>query len=178
MTITIQAELHDNDATQRLQELLGRIGNLRPFFQQVGQSLADSARANFRAQGAPDGTPWVALRPSTVAARIRDHKTPIQILRRDGHLVGSIKFEVGNDEVRIGSPSPYAAIHQLGGDIQRQAGSRWTDGRRFSKRDRAPVGRERAITAHTITIPARPYLGVSAEDEQEIFSLARAHLSS
>ena len=49
-------------------------------------------------------------------------------------------------------------------------------GRRFARRADAPEGREVAIKAHTITIPARRFLGVSAEDEEEILETAERWL--
>jgi len=59
----------------------------------------------------------------------------------EGHLAGSIDHEVAGDEVRVGSGLVYAAIHQFGG--------------------RAGRGRK-------VEIPARPYLGLSDENRDEI----------
>lgn len=60
--------------------------------------------------------------------------------------------------------APYAAIHQLGGTIQKAEAKRRMAGRRFAKRDERPDGAEVPIRAHTITIPARPFLGLGARD--------------
>ena len=49
-------------------------------------------------------------------------------------------------------------------------------GRRFARRADGGEGREVAIKAHKITIPARPFLGVSKEDEEDIFDMAERWL--
>ena len=63
------------------------------------------------------------------------------LLFYEGHLAGSIDHEVAGDEVRVGSGLVYAAIHQFGGKAGR--------------------GRQ-------VEIPARPYLGLSDENRDEI----------
>ena len=61
----------------------------------------------------------------------------------------------------------YARIHQLGGTIQKDASTRYKVGRRFAKRH-VNGGADVPIAAHTITIPSRPFLGISKEDETGI----------
>ena len=62
-----------------------------------------------------------------VKARTRAGQLPLTILRSNSKgkigssLAGSINARSTNDEVRIGSPVEYAAIHQLGGTIQKPA---------------------------------------------------------
>lgn len=66
-----------------------------------------------------------------------------------GRLRNSISFSVGESDVHVGSNAEYARIHQLGGK----------------------AGRGRKVT-----IPARPYLGLSEEDRQEIEALVKSHM--
>lgn len=61
------------------------------------------------------------------------------LLQREGDLLDSLGFETRGAAVETGSPLVYAAIQQFGG---------------------AEVGRP--------THPARPYLGLSADDEQDL----------
>lgn len=175
MSIDIRAEISDPDAARRLQALLERMDNRQGFFKNVGELLLNATRRNFERESAPDGTLWAPLRPATIRAR----RSPGPILVDRGNLKGSsLSYEADNDEVRVGSTALYAAIHQLGGTINKAAGTRWMAGRRFAKRDKAPDGAEKAIRAHAITIPARPFLGVSAEDETAILGEAEDWLSS
>lgn len=94
-------------------------------------------------------------------------QVPIKILTATKALNASIFFQVEGEALKVGSGLPYAAIHQLGGTINRPART----GKAF--------GRENmSIPAYTITIPARPYLGVSAAYEVVIIELAEDWLST
>ncbi|MDN5785738.1 phage virion morphogenesis protein [Pseudorhodobacter sp.] len=184
--ISIEFELDNADATARLQALLNRMDNRGPLFARIGDRLVKSASDNFRAQSGPDGTPWQPLRPATIKVRNARGLTPIHILRARGNLAGSINRQATDDEVRVGTPVEYAAIHQLGGAIQRAARSakiyrlkdaNGTVGRRFVKKKKANLETEVEIPAYAINIPARPFIGVSATDEIGIFEDAEDWLS-
>lgn len=60
------------------------------------------------------------------------------LMEYQGHLIDSIAYEVSGGEVSIGTNLIYGAIHQFGGEA---------------------VG---------MPTPARPYLGLSADNEQEL----------
>ncbi|RWR14247.1 phage virion morphogenesis protein [Paenirhodobacter populi] len=180
--IIIHAELHDEEAQTALQAILDRMANRRPFFAAVGERMLASAQDRFRSQTAPDGTPWVSLRPATIRARTRKGQLPLTILRSNSKgkigssLAGSIHYIASEDDVQLGSPLPYAGIHQQGGTINRSAREakiyRRRDenglGRRFVGKDRANVVTDVTIPAYSITIPARPYLGLTGADEEGI----------
>lgn len=175
MTISLTADLNTAEAQAKLRDLIDRLDNRLPFFRGVGDTLAASTRRRIGTGKAPDGSALTPLRPATIRARARKGQTPIQILKgntkRSGTpLAGSIGFDASNSEVRIGATVLYAAIHQLGGTINKPAGTRWMHGRRFAKREKFPDGKDVAIKAHRIKIPARPFLGVSKEDQEDIFA--------
>nr|WP_302795459.1 phage virion morphogenesis protein [Shinella daejeonensis] len=91
-----------------------------------------------------------------------------------------------DEDVRIESPMPQAAIHQLGGEIkmpertgmvhQHYDAKTDTLDQKFRKKARAIFSREVTIRAHTINMPKRSYLGVSKEDEVTIIRIAREWL--
>lgn len=181
--ISIEFELRDEEASARLQELLARMDDRRPFFEAVGDRLLKTTSDSFRNEQAPDGTPWTPLAASTVRARIRKGQLPLTILRSNSKgrtgspLAGSISRVYDNDELRVGSAKETAAIHQLGGTIQKPARQaklyRRKDadgkvGRRFAKKSEANHVTDVTIPAHTITIPARPFIGVSDADREGI----------
>lgn len=184
--ISIQIGLRDLGASSQLQELLDRLDRRQPFFAAVGDRFLKGASDNFRGEHDPNGAKWTPLRPATIKARIRKRQTPITILRsnasgKNSSLAGSLNRIATNDDVRIGSPLPYAAIHQLGGTIEKKerAGKIYRSknadgsvGRRFAKKSRADVETDVTIRAHKIVIPARPYLGMSKDDELAIGELA------
>lgn len=179
--ISITVELNDLGARNALRDLLARIENPRGFYEGVGILLQEAAIARFSEERGPDGAPWTSLKPATIRARTRKGQLPLTILRSNSKgmsgspLAGSINYVASNDDVRVGSPKVYAAIHQLGGTIEKQAGSRYMVGRRFAKRDQEG-GKDVAIKAHTITIPARPYIGISAADQEAILEQAEDFL--
>lgn len=183
--ISFRAELDATEAQNRLHQLVKLMDQRRPFFAAVGEQLVLSAGRNFKAQAAPDGTPWTPLKPATIKARARRGRSKISILRDRGLLAGSINYQATDDEVRIGSPVEYAAIHQLGGEIEKQErtaqifrrkGKDGKLGRRFVKKKKANVVTDVSIGAHAINIPARPFLGISPADEAEIFDAAERWL--
>lgn len=176
--ISISVDLQEATARQALRDLLARMENPRGFYKGVGELLLASTSRRFEAETGPDGKPWAPLKPSTIRARTKNKQLPLKILRSNSKgkagssLAGSINYIATDDEVRVGSPVIYAAIHQLGGTIEKQAGSRYMVGRRFAKRDKEG-GADVAIKAHTITIPARPYIGISAADQEGILEQAQ-----
>ncbi len=177
--ISISVNLTDTEAADRLRELVERMDRREGFYKVVGERLLASTKKRFAQERDPNGAPWTPLKPATIKGRIRKGQNPAGILRARGYLAGSINKAATQDEVRIGSPSDYAAIHQLGGTIKKAARTAkiyraenkdGTLGRRFVK---AKLKKARAtevtIPAHSITIPSRPYIGISADDADGIY---------
>jgi len=133
----------------RVNDLLDRVADMADVLPDIGEELLQSTDERFRQEEAPDGTPWAPLSPVTLAQKKRD--TP-NILKEEGlrgGLRGSINYQVRGNQLSLGSPMPYARIHQLGGK----------------------AGRNRKVT-----IPSRPYLGVSEDDEAEIRDIVADYL--
>jgi phage virion morphogenesis protein len=134
----------------RLFALARATGHARPLMERIGAVLESSARKRFRTQAAPDGSTW---KPS-IRARIKGGKTLID----RGHLRDSITHDADDTHAEIGSNLIYATIHQLGGVISAKGGG-------FLKFKIPGVGWRQV---RSVTIPARPYLGVSEEDRVEM----------
>jgi len=179
--ISIEVELRE--AQDVLADILRRMGHRRPFYKSVGERLMSSTKDRFREETDPDGAPWKPLAKATIKARISKRQIPLTILRsntrgkKGSSLAGSINVRMSEEDVRIGSPLDYAAIHQLGGAIQMPARDakiyRTKDrtgqvGRRFAKKKTANHITDVKIPAYSISIPARPYLGLTAADEMAI----------
>lgn len=180
--VSIEIELREGEARAALRGLLSRMDRRAPFFQAVGDLVVGSAKERFRTETDPDGRPWAPHAASTIRARIRNQQTPLTILSSNSKrktastLRGNISYEVTDDRLTVGSEAPYAAIHQLGGTINKPAGTRWMAGRRFAKKQEHPEGRDVAIAAHQITIPARPFLGLTRADEDAVLKMAEGWL--
>jgi phage virion morphogenesis protein len=142
------------DAAKRLAAIEGGPARaLKP----IGQALLASTHERFRDEAGPDGAKWAPLHPAYAA-----FKRGPGILRGSalsGGLMDSITDEVSEaaGSVEVGTNKPYGAIHQFGGVIKPKRGKALA----FRLGGRLVLGKK-------VTIPARPYLGISAEDGLEI----------
>jgi phage gpG-like protein len=146
----------------------------------IGDAMVASTQLRFRGQHDPLGNPW---KPSKRA--LKQHgKTLIE----SGHLLASITHNVlPGKGVEWGSALTYSGIHQTGGDItihpRSQRIYRHIRGNtlepRFVKKSKSNFATWATISrSYTIHIPARPYLGVSPDDERTIQQLAVTHLQA
>jgi phage gpG-like protein len=149
-----------------INQIIRRAGNLRGPLEVAGKYLVTRAHESFEKQQSPEGEPWPALSPVTLA--LRDAKGGLKRARRreaeragglsgfsgdkelfvTGRLFGSITYSAGELELAVGTNAKFpggdksrAAIHQLGGKAGRN---------------------------DSVTIPARPFLGVTEADSERI----------
>ena len=138
----IEIEFDNKEVHEKLLNLAQRTENLRPLMKNIAGIFSYSTEENFKEEGRPDK--WLDLAESTKKQRTKKRKWPGQILQVEGKLAASINTFYDNDSAVIGSNLEYAAIHQLGGQASRNK---------------------------SVEIPARPYLGISDEEQQEIIDL-------
>ncbi|SCX30540.1 phage virion morphogenesis protein [Agrobacterium sp. DSM 25558] len=149
--VSFQVTLDDETARLKLVELVERMDNPRGFYKNVGELLLNSVGDNFDNERGPDGRRWVPLSPVTRELRQRKYgNSPLTILRVTGALRGSYNYVASDDDVRIGTSKIQAALLHFGGQ----------------------AGRNRKVT-----VPARPQVGVSSDDEREIGRMAEDWLS-
>ncbi len=185
-TITYKVSIEDAELSAELDALARRTENRRDFYVQVGEHMLNSTDENFQNERGPDGQRWKTLMPATIKRREQKRQIPIAILRASGRLAGSINYRASNDDMRIGSPLPYAAIHNNGGEIEMpertQTIHQYKDAetgkidQRFRKKSQSNFAREVLVKAHSITMPARQYLGISKDDETAIIEIGREWL--
>lgn len=141
----------------------------------IATFLVSRTQRHFETETGPDGK-WKPLSPRTAARRIgRRRRGTDHILRDTTRLYSSITGESSETEAAVGTNLIYGAIHQLGGEVKIPAREqdihlgRTNRGKRFVKASAKRKETMRVnIGAHTITIPARPYLYLDDEDEAEI----------
>ncbi|MCB1535529.1 MAG: phage virion morphogenesis protein [Rhodoblastus sp.] len=98
---------------------------------------------------APDGAAWPPNREGTSI-----------LLRTGGNLLGSVAYIVGSGEVQWGASWEFAHIHQDGAKIS-------------AKNAKAlffRIGGQK-VAAKSVTIPARPFVGLSDDNRKEIEEL-------
>lgn len=150
----LDIQLDGSQVGRALAELETRLGDLRTPLNDIAEYLHRSTDNRFRQQIGPDGPPWVPLAAATLV-----RKKGTRILRESGTLQDTLRHQVSGDELSFGTDRPYGAIHQFGqprggsGKTRRGAPIPWGD------------------------IPARPYLGLSTDDEAEILAIVADYLN-
>ena len=168
ITVTVSPQT----ARATLEHLQATLTNPSELLAQVGEQLMRTTKERFKAQTSPDGNSWQALQPRY---QRRKKKNKDKVLTLSGDLRRFITWQSdGQDAVKVGSNRKYAAIHQFGGTIQkkaRQSSVHFGVGKAkhlFVKKSKAVRSKQVTIGAHEVTIPARPFLWLSAHDRREI----------
>jgi phage virion morphogenesis protein len=145
-------EISYDDARIRasLQRLMALGRDQSKVMQAIANKLEQSTRQRFISQTDPDGQRW---KPS-LRAKLTGKRTLIQ----DRHLLDSVAHDSGSDFAEVSVNRVYAAIHQFGGVIKAKNGK----GLRFR------LANSYFVIRKSVTIPARPYMGISAQDENWI----------
>lgn len=149
----------------------------------MGEYLLRSTRERAAKQVDPSGTPWQPLSPKY--KRWKDKKRPgVPILKFDFHMLGDqLSYQVQEDALLVGTNAPYGAAHQFGQTVHVAPRSTLVSfkkhgkGKRFASSKNADSESWHAVAGHDITLPARPWLGLSAEDHDELLAIARDHLA-
>lgn len=136
------------------QELLNRLHELsepdiRAAMTAAGEAIRTSTLERFEREKDPDGRPW----KKSIRAQ-RDGGKTLTISR---DLANSIHVESSAKGVEVGTNKEYAAVHQFGATIRAKGdgllkfmiGDQW-------------------ISKKEVKIPARPYMGITEDDMQEI----------
>jgi phage virion morphogenesis protein len=172
-SIAFDVDFNETAVRTRLEALLARLSEPERVWGAIGEHLVNSTKERLGGGVAPDGSAWAPLAASTIRQRTKKGHVPITILKAGGKLAGSVGLQIEGDSLRVGAGAgggvawDYAAIHQLGGTIEKSA------------RVGNAFGRENvSVGAYSISIPARPYLGISAEDEVVILELMQDWLDT
>ena len=143
---------------QRLMKRLGRIAGVDKagINNAIAEGLRTSTIERFQAEKSPEGKKW----KQSIRAREEGGKT----LTKSTALRSSIRSEASAEGLAIGTNDIRAATHQFGDTRTIKA--------RRKKVLRFRVGGKWVSKKEVkVTIPARPFLGVSEEDEEEIKKL-------
>jgi len=147
--LSITMSVMDAGVRRGFHQLERLMTDTTPVMRAIGTGLVASTHMRFVTQTDPDGQAWRALNTAYAA-----DKRNSRILTESGRLRDSINEQAGNDEVRVGTNVIYAAAHQFGAVIKpRSASHLWFR-----------IG-GRLIKADSVTLPERPFLGISHDDE-------------
>jgi phage virion morphogenesis protein len=159
-----EAVLDDSLVLGALDRLAAAAADSGPLLRIIGDYGVDTTKRRFEAQAAPDGTPWAALNSAYAAMKPSGYN----ILFLSGALLNSQHWVAGIGEVKWGSGMIYAAAHQWGAVITPKTAKALVF--------KTGLGGAQTVRVQSVTLPARPYLGLSAEDRIEIPLLAQDYL--
>jgi phage virion morphogenesis protein len=146
----ITIEIKNDQVTPALSNLADLFGDLTPLMGRLAQQLQTSTLDRFPTGRAPDGSVWAPKSPVTLA-RNPGYTRPL--IGRRGELSSTIGANWGADFAEISSARPQAAVLQFGA-AQGAFG-------RTKRGGPIPWG----------NIPARPFFGISAQDETDILEI-------
>ncbi|NOR71664.1 MAG: phage virion morphogenesis protein [Methylomarinum sp.] len=144
----IEIEFDSQTVLNALQNLQQASSDLEPALVEIGEMLTESTKQRFESASSPNGNAWPSN--SKVTTSRKPGNKPL--IGETGLLMDTINYQlVGDNTLEVGSPMEYAAMQQFGGN-KSEFPWLWGD------------------------IPARPFLGVSDEDEKEILDIVHDHL--
>ena len=150
---SIRAEL--SGGTDALLRRLNRLGNLetRGILNSIAEGLRTSTVERFMEERSPEGETWKA----SIRAQEEGGKT----LTKTTQLKNSIRSEVGEGGLAVGTNDIRAATHQFGDERTIRAKNKKYLTFRIG-------GQWKRAASVRVSIPPRPFLGVSEQDEQDI----------
>lgn len=138
-----------NEVRKRVRKALAN-ADTRDLLTGLGDLVVAKVMERFRTGTDPEGNKW----PVSLRAKLEGGQTLVDV----GNLRESYTRVVNSDEqVEIGSNREYAAIHHFGGVIRAKS----------AKALHFTIG-GRHIMKKSVTIPARPALGLNDEDEAHL----------
>lgn len=152
--ITVKVE-GERRVTEYLAKLRKVADDNSPIWREIGEILHDGVMERFDREQAPDGTPW----QKSWRARLQGGKT----LQSTGRLRDSIQMVVQGSSVKIKTNVKYARVHQFGATTKPHIIKP-----RYKKALAFGGGVYRSVMHPGSKIPARPFLGMSKDDEQGI----------
>jgi len=165
-------EVDDAQAQAWFGELLKRGSDLQPLMRDIGEILTKSTQQRFRDGVGPDGVAWAPLADGS-------GRTP---LLDTGRMRDEIFPTSGEDWVDISATAKQAKWHQEGTDpyeILAKPGKslRWPG---MKTRTSKKTGKEAPLWVEKVNhpgLPARPFIGLSDDDREQIAKTAAAWVS-
>ena len=126
-------------------------------FDEIGSELVTSTQLRFHDQHDVEGNPW----KQSWRAKMQGGQT----LRDTGRLMNSMTHNVLPNGVEVGTNVDYAHVLHFGADIMPKVAQYLT----FNV-----GGQWRKVKQ--VNIPARPFLGINADDERMILDIIEEHI--
>jgi phage virion morphogenesis protein len=178
----IEIKIDDQKVVATLNQLAANVEDLSPIMRAVAGIMHHAVMENFDKSGRPR---WPDLQPATIAYK-KKHGYGDKMLIRRGTLRSSITQNSDRTSAVVGTNLVYAAIHQFGGNIGMPARSQQayfkqakdgTVGNLFVRKSQSNFAQWHTRGAHTIGIPARPFLKLTDADKAKIVQKLQDYLA-
>lgn len=152
----LKITVDDTELQKALTKAKTKLGNTKPLMAGIANLMLEAVEESFDKETDPNtGQKWKPLSPLTKEQRSkRGHDG--KILQVSGALASSISSSYDDSRAVVGTNKVYAPVHQFGAVIR-------------TKRKRALAFG--GVTRSSVTIPARPFLGISRQTQDEINDL-------
>lgn len=135
-----------------------KMKNRQKMMDSIGEALVSGTVKRFSDGKGPDGREW----PTSGRAAAQGGQTLVDT----GRLRNSIDYATTPDKVMVGTNLPYALIHQKGGTITPK-----------TKKHLKFKGANGWATVDKVSIPPRPFIGISNEDMEEAKATVAAFMA-
>ncbi|GMU44159.1 MAG: phage virion morphogenesis protein [Xanthomonadales bacterium PRO6] len=164
----IKAEIDMSQANALFRKLVERGTNLTPLMQDLGEYLTETTKQRFQTSTAPDGSRWEPNAPATYLAYLGAFK---------GSFGKSGRITKGGAGRAMGKKPLIGETRRLSSEIHYRADAQSVEIRSGSGLDYSAIHQFGGTAGRGVKIPARPYLGLSAEDQDFINERAAAYLT-
>lgn len=158
----IEITANTPEISAKLRDLQRALHDLTPAFRDIGEALLNSTRQRFIDSVAPDGTPWKPLSEATLIGRAR-RASGGRLRNKDGRYTKKAALAYAYAKPLIDRGNLMDLLNYQASKDQVRIGTPLIYGATHQ------FGRG--------AIPARPFLGLSASDEQELLDILNDHLS-
>jgi len=157
MTATLEITLDDTETRAALDAIRRKMADLSPVWDEIGSALVSATQRRFETGVGPDGREW----KKSARAEAEGGQTLV-----DGNrLRTSLTYTTDHDGATVGSNLIYAGVHQHGGIVKAKSGGKL----------KFKIG-GKWVAVSRVDIPARPYLGLDADDKAEILAILNDYL--
>lgn len=156
--VSLEVRLQDFQPMMGAMKRVAALGDKTyPLMQDIGRYGENSTKLRFQDQKGPDGLAWKQSRRAKVEGGLT--------LVKSTQLLNSISSEATKTTATWGTNKIYARMMQNGGTISPVN----------AKALRFTLPGVGLIFAHHVTIPARPFIGINKDDQDNIADIIVSH---
>jgi phage virion morphogenesis protein len=152
----------------QLDAVAAKLVHREEFWRDIGEEVRSQTQLRFENSTGPEGQKW----PESWRVKMGLGGGRLTLVD-SGDMRKDLVLNVSEQGGEFGSPTPYALIHQYGGTIH----AKTSKGLYFGIKSKGG-NRDRLIRKQSVTIPARPFLGINEENGNRLLDIAERWLGA